>query len=378
MADAADPDSPAPNGAAAAGAPADDDASLLAELEAEQAAAGGGKPAAKPGKAAKPEPDADDVDDGDADDGAAPSEDDEEPADLDDDDDEPADEDPDAEDDELAAAGKDPELAKRIAAVRRTEQRQREQLRRDREAFERERDQLTAQRQGQTDAQKQLEAFRARAKLDPAGVLAELGLAEDDMEYAAQQAYARSKAAAAKPEYRAAAERALRDRKADERITAAEQKAAALEARLAERDQQAAVRRELDSYFGRAIRKVDDATPRTKALIAKNPKQARAELAATALELVEKTKRSLPEIKARELLAAHEKKIARRLRLYGVEDAAAPAADAESKPNGKKPAAAAAKPNGKPARAAPAADADETAIPSAADLVRELQAQQRN
>jgi hypothetical protein len=379
MADEAETDSPAPGGAAV-GAPADDDASLLAELEADQGAAGGGKPAAKPSKAAKSAPVDDDADDGDVADDATPSDD---PADdvEDDDDGEPT-EDPDDEDDALAAAAaKDPELAKRLAAVRRTEQRQREQLTRDRAAFDGERAQWKSQQQGSTDGQKRYEALVSRAKLDPAGVLAELGVSDDDMEYAATQAYARSKKAAANPAYRAAAEQAQRQREAAEKTAANEKRIADLEAKLTERDQQAAVQRELDTYFGRALRKVDDTTPRTKKLIATNPKLARAELAATALELVEKGKKSLPEIKAKELLAAHEKKIARRLRMYGVEDAAAPAADDAAKSATKKPAAAAksnGKPGAKPADAAADTDADETVIPSAADLVRELQSAQRN
>lgn len=378
MADEADTDSPAPGGAAA-GAPADDDAALLADLEAEQGSAAGGKPAAKPGKGAKPAPVDDDADDGDAADDASPS-DDPDDDDDDDDDDAPA-EDPDDEDDALAAAAtKDPELAKRLAAVRRTEQRQREQLTRDRAALDGERAQWKSQQQGSTDGQKRYDAIAARAKLDPAGVMAELGLGEDDMEYAATQLYARSKKAAANPAYRAAAEQAQRQREAADKTTANERRIADLEAKLSQRDQQVAVERELDSYFGRALRKVDDTTPRTKKLIATNPKLARAELAATALELVERGKKSLPEIKAKELLAAHEKKIARRLRMYGVEDAA-PAADDAAKPAAKKPAAAA-KPNGKPgakpAAAAGDTETDETAIPSAADLVRELQSAQRN
>ena len=346
MADKPDSGSPAEGGAAAAvsAVDADENAALLAELEAEQAAAGG-TPAAKPAKAAKPAPDPDDADDGDANEDAAPSEDDDAPSDLDDEDDEGADKDPDDEDDELAAAaGKDPELAKRLAAVRRTEQRQREQLKRDRETFDRERSDWHSQTRTVTEAQKRFETIAARAKYDPAGALTALGLTDADMEYAAQQVYARSPAAAKKEGYREAAERAMREREAADELRAARAEIGEVKKTLAERDQQAAVQRELDAYFGRAIRKVDDTTPRTQKLIASYPKRARAELAATALELVEKTKRPLPEIKPKELLAAHEKKIARRLRMYGIEDAA-PAADpaAPAKPNGKKPAAAPAK-----------------------------------
>lgn len=354
----------------AAGAPAaDDDATLLAELEAEQGKAGA-KPAKKP--VAKPEPaadddapaddaeavaDEDDDLDGDADDDAEPSDDEDE-----DDDEDPDDADPDGE--------ADPALKKRLDAVRRTEQRQRLQLERERAEIARERQELQTARGQVSEGQKRFEALRERAKYDPAGVLETLGLSTDDMEYAAQQAYARSKAAAGKAEYRAAADAAQRQRQVADKADSAEKRIAELEKKLETRDQQTAVERELDTYFDRVIRKVTDATPITAAL-AKRPKAARAELAVTAQRLVEKLGR-MP--KAAELIAAHEKREARALKLRGIKPPGAGAKPAANETDAA--ATPAAKPaKGKAAKSAPAADPDEIAIPSTADLVRELSAQ---
>lgn len=380
MADKSDPGSQAESGSAA-GAPADENDALIAELEAEQATTGGkAKPAAKPAKPAVAAPDADD--DADEDEAAAPEDDDEDAApdaEPDDDEDPDAEDDADEDDEPAAEAGKDPELAKRLAAVRRTEARQRERLAADRTAFERERSEWQTQTRTVTEAQKRFEAVAARAKHDPAGALAALGLTDADFEYAAQQVYARSPAAAKKDGYRDAADRAMREREATDKLSANDRRIADLEAKLARRDQQAAVELELNTYFKRAIRKADDTTPRVKALIAKNPARARADLAATALALSEKNNGQLP--KSKVLLAAHEKKIARQIRDYGLDDAAALAAETDPKPVGKKPAGAAAKPaTGKPAKPAVADDAetDETTIPSTADLVRELQAARAN
>lgn len=386
--------------AGAAGA-VDENAALVAELEAEQ----GGKPAKpvkpakapaakdakKPGKAGPApavevdaEPDAEEPDAEPADDDAEPDEDTAADAEADDEDDLDADaeesdddeEESDAEDedDELdAESAKDPELVKRHAALRRTAERQRQRLELERATFDRERTTFqTETRQVRADVDR-ICGLAARAKIDPAAVLEALGLSPDDMEYAGQQCHARSKAAATDPRYRAAAERAIRDREAAETAAANAKRIAELEAKIEGKDSQAEADRELDTYFGRVFRKATDATPVTARLIARRPKAARAELAVTAGQLAAKLGR-MP--KVAELLTAHEKREVRALRLRGIKPPtpgtgkpAAPAAGPAAKP-GAKPAAGA-----KPAKPGADTEADETAIPSIADLVRELSAQ---
>lgn len=371
------------NGAGAAAADGDSNEALLAELEAEQA---GDKPAAAaPAKPAK-KPVADESDDDvDADDDAADDDDAAAADEGDDQDDEPADEDDDdGEAGEAAAAAADPELAKRLAIARRTEQRQRESLARDRAAFERERDEWKSQTKTVTEGQQRFERLASRAKYDSYSLLRELGVPDEDMELHAQHLYARSKAAAVKPEHRAAADRALRDRELADEVKQAKAEVKELKEGLTAQQQKAAADRELDVYFRRVVRKADDTAPRVKALVAASPARARAELEQTAYELAQKLGR-LPKPAA--VIAAHEKKVARQLRDYGVETGAEPAAakPVPGKP-GAKPVAAAAKPAAKPgkpaAKPAPAAADDdddrsgEVVHPSREQLLRELRQEQ--
>lgn len=274
------------------------------------------EPETEPADPAEPEPDDDDDDD------------EEDEPDADDDDDE---------DEDLAEKTKaDPELAKRLAAVRRTEQRHRETMQRERAAFERERSEWQAQSKQVSDAQKRFEGLAARVRYNPTAVLRELGLTDDDFEAVAQHVAAHSKAAGVTPAHRAAAERAMREREAADKAASAEDRVAKLEQTIAARDQQAAADRELDKYFRRVVRKAGDDSPRVKALVAGDPATARAELEVTAFELAQKLGR-LP--KSKELIAAHEKKIARQLKRYGVESA---------KPAGKPKPGAVEKPGAKP------------------------------
>lgn len=354
---------------------------LLAELEGE----GGGKPAAaksakvapadkKPPakeKAAEdeaPEPGAEDDDDD------LDVEDDEEDAgDTEDEEDDLDDEDREDEEDEEPAEA-DPALAKRIAAVRKMEQRTRAKLTAERAAFDREREELRAQSKQVAEAQQRFDRLAARVRFDSYSVLKELGVTDDDMEVHSQHLFARSKNAAVTPAHRAAADRALRDREQAEELRKTREEVDELKKGLTSREQQAAAQRELDAYFDRTVRKATDATPRVKALIAKSPKRARAELAATALELTQRLGGAMP--KPTQLLAAHEKKIARQLRRYGIADAAAePAASAGAKSPAVKKPAVNGKPTAKPvAGAKPSRDTSdsESHHPSRDELLKEL------
>lgn len=297
------------------------------------------------------------------------------PDDLDDEDldEDPEDDDPDAEadpeDDADELATKDPELAKRLRVIRQTEQRQRTQLAGERAAFERERSEFRQQSRQVIEGQQRFEQLSARVRLDPVAVLTALGVgqSDDDWEYVAQQAIVHSKKYADQKEYRTAAQRARESREAAEASAANAKRIADLEKKLTERDQQTAAERDVERYFARVTRKADDSTPRVKALIASRPKYARQELAKTALALGQKLG-GMPT--AKQLLAAHEKKIARQLRIYGV------AGETGAKPANAKSAGAATNGAKKPAAAAAQPDDGQTiTIPSRDELLRELTAQ---
>lgn len=332
--------------------------------------------AARPGSAADADDDDTDADD-DVADAASDTDDADDDSDVDDEDD--LDEYADDEDDADALAAKDPELAKRLKVIKRTERRQREALARERADFDRERTEWATKSRQLAEFQQQFEQLARRARYNPAGVLEALGVTEDDWEYAGQQMYARSKKGAEKPEFRAAADRMMREREHADELRKTREELEDVKKGLAEREQAAAAQASAAVYLRRIVRKADDSTPRVKALIAANPKRARADLGQTALELAEKAGGDMP--KARAVLAAHEKKIARQLRDYGLDPPGAPA--------GKKPGTAAAATGKKlaagkkPATAAADTGSEQPdtgaiTIPSRDDLLRELRSARSN
>lgn len=375
-----------------------DVSALVAELATEQGQAKPA-PAAKPAtKAADPEVEAP-ADPDAADPGADPDPDSDDPAadtadpDPDDDDDtdpdEPALDDADEDGDEDDVDVGDPDTKQRMESLRRTDARQRERRERERAALESERRALDTERaKFQAETQRHREAFEriqklgARAKIDPAAVLEAYGLGPEDMEYAAQQVFARSAKAAKDPNYRAAAERAIREREAADKATSAEKRVADLEAKLEAKERQQEGEAQLDRYFRKVLRTATDATPITQKLIANKPKAARRELTVTANELAAKLGR-LP--KAAEVLEAHERKERRALQLRGITPPARPAkpaTGATSEPATAKPATKpATATKAKPVTPAAPAAADKTtaeerpsAIPSVDDLIREIRA----
>lgn len=381
----------------------DDNASLLAELEAEQA--GKGPPPAtepgtavapakpvKPAIAAEPAPEGDEPATAAGEPAAAEDEEPDEPP-LEDEDleDEGPAGDPDDEDPATAAAAdKDPALKARLDAVRRTEERQRARFAQERQSFDRERQQFIDQRGQAIQRLQQFDQLAARAKYDLPSVVRALGIEPADFEYHAQSLMAHSPKFADKAEYRQAQERAMREREAADEARQARAEAAEVKKMIADRDQQAAADRELDTYFARTMRKATDSTmPITAALIKNGPKAARAALTVTANELFQKLGR-MPN--PTELLTAHERKESRALQLRGIKPApaakAAAAVPAVNGANGTKPApAGGTKPNGQtapakpgkpPAAAAPPATPaaapppDPHKIPSRDELLAEL------
>jgi len=340
----------------------------------------GDTPATKPtGPAAKPAAPAVVIDDGD-DDLEVPT-----GADLAIDDD---DDDDDAEGGDASPAdAQDAETAKRMAAVRRTEQRHREVLARDRAAFEAERNAWRSEAGKVVEAQQRFERLAARVKYDSAAVLLELGVPPQDLALHAHHLYSRSTDASVKPEHRAAADRALRERELADDLAATKKKQADLEEKLTAREQQAQQDQELEVYLGRVAKTVtklpEEAAPRTRALLAANPARAREELAMTAFTLAKKLG-GLPT--PAQVAAANEKRLvskraslARQLAELDAIEPAGAAAGGASKPN--KPQAPAAK-TGKPST--PAANktngthvASETGngakFPTRADMIRELE-----
>lgn len=265
-----------------------------------------GKPAAEP--EAKPEPEKE----------AEAEPDDEEP--------EPEPE-PAAEPEQKAAPDPkaDPEAAKRLALIQKQEKRAREALAKERAELEAERAKIAAEK----SALERFEAIKKRAKHDPAAALAALGLGDDDYELAARQIYARSKAAAADPKTREAADRALREREHGESLEQLRAQLDEVRNELKTRDERAVQQREAERYIASVSKAIGDDAPLVASVYAKNPEKARYEFGRVTMALYEQTG-EMPE--PAEVIAAYERQRRAELEELGIDPAtvgkpkAAPAA----------------------------------------------------
>lgn len=211
----------------------------------------------------------------------------------------------------LAAAGadkddKDPELAKRLAQLKRAEQRNREQLNRDRAAFEHERDQLVAEWKPRIEAAQEFERLRSRAASDPAGVLMALGVAEDDFEEVSKILYGMSKAGAADPKNKAAAAALRRERELRQRLEASESGLAELKQQLAARDEESQASQRVGDYLARVEKAATDDTPLLKKSLELSPNATRAKLQELAYRMANKNGGEA--VSPREVARAFEKR----------------------------------------------------------------------
>jgi len=234
---------------------------------------------------------------------------------------------------------------KRLAAIQKYEKRVRAELDAERVAVRRERDEMRAEMAAQRAKLEKFERAVAAAKYDPAGLLAELGYGDDDWEPASQSLYARSKAAAADPKWKAQSEQVQRQREQNERMAAMQRRLDALEEERKTERAQAETQREIDRYLDGVARVVADDAPLMKRLLAKNPDKARLLFFEAARELAQKTGEA-PTAKA--TIAAAER--ARRHMLEELDIDVTP----YTKPGAGKPAPAGNKPT--PAAAAATGD----------------------
>lgn len=191
---------------------------------------------------------------------------------------EPADDDADdATPEPAAAAAKpDPDLNSRLEAIQKAE-------RRAKEALAKERAELEAMRKAaEPDLAElaELRELRRRAKLGDSSALLKFGeYADDDAELVARSVYALSKAAAANPQAKEAAARALRERESFSKVSELEQKLANLEKQLTEREQRAQAERQTAAYLDTASKAVTDETPIVRNMFTKSPDLARQRVA---------------------------------------------------------------------------------------------------
>lgn len=204
-------------------------------------------------------------------------------------------------------------------------------------------------RQGRQEEQKSqqasdpdLDALKNRVHYDPAGVLAALGYDLDKRgDFAAQQSYALSGKAAEDPKNRQVAERMRHIHEANQRATAAEKRAQALEQKFEQYVQQQQAEQGVQRYLGSVKKAIGDSTPLVKTLLDEAPDIANQALRETALEILEKTgKEPKPEQVVKRLERKRLQERRRIAKLYGFElpsstPTATPPPAATSTPAGK-------------------------------------------
>ena len=250
----------------------------------------------------------------------------------DDSDDEAAEEDDDKDlDDEdevnaKADAKIDPDVAKRLEQVRRTDRRLRDQ--RDRQFAQQKAqiDAALAEWQPKIDRAVKFERLAARADIDPAGVLEALGVKPDRFEYISQLLYTIAKGKD-DPKSRDAAARLIRERERDEEISNLKKWREERESTDKQREQSAAQEREVERYLDTVVKAASDKTPLAKRYIAKSPDRARGDLVKIAHRIGEETG-ATPSPKA--VMIAFEKERRRFLRDHGIDPKSASASAANS------------------------------------------------
>jgi hypothetical protein len=281
-------------------------------------------------------------------------------------------EDDDEEDEDGKETTADPELAKRLAKVRKREQRAREQdAARDR-TFEQKVQAFNAELKPRLEALDEFEKLKSK-KSDPVALMKALGYSEDEFLEVSQILYGLSKVGQADPKYREHAKRLLKDRDLAEKADAADRRSAELEKKLADRDTQAETDRKVDAYRARIVKTVSDETPLLKKRLQTAPKATQARIDKVWLELAKNAGKL--EVDPKKVARLVEKKLR-----TTVERAKALAGDdtetTETKTTAKPKVAAKAAPVKKPAitvidKTGEAA-AKKSAVPSRADMIEDL------
>lgn len=221
----------------------------------------------------------------------------------------------------------DPQALKGIEAIKRQHKREKEKLDRDRREMELERDKIIEEWKPLIDEAQKFKQAKARAKYDPASVLESVGLTPEDFEAAARQIYARSKAAAANPQTREAAERAMREREAADRLAGMERELEALRQEREHERRQQTQERQVQTFLSGVEKAVTAETPLLRALLENDPQDAREQIAALAVEIIEDTGEAPDAI---DVVTEFEKRQRARLKKLGL-DTAAPQATPKTK-----------------------------------------------
>lgn len=167
----------------------------------------------------------------------------------------------------------DPDTERRIAAVQKAEKRSKELLAKEREELGRVKTELERERREWQAELEEFKQLKARARYAPAEVLAKLGLVDDDMEPAARDLYARSKAAQQNPQAREAAVRMQREREYVDKVERLERELTEFREQAQKQAQQAQYENAWQTYYTDVTNTVNGETPLLKNALTKNPRK---------------------------------------------------------------------------------------------------------
>ncbi len=197
------------------------------------------------------------------------------------------DEDDSEDDDEGKVEAKDPDLAKRLTAVRKAERRSKELIAKERATFERERDQFISEWKPKIEAAEKFEALKAGVRYKAVDVLRELGLPEDDFEDVARELYAFSKKGAEDPKNKEAAIRSRRERELVDEVRELKKWRDDKEASEKRREAESKVERETQAWITKVTKRIDDDQPLLKRLAATSESDVARFIAAAATSLID-------------------------------------------------------------------------------------------
>lgn len=274
----------------------------------------GEKTKAKPSKTADDDSDLDEDDDRDDDADEIEDEDDDKST-VDKDEDDP-DSDLDEDDDSEKV---EPEVAKRLDQVRRTDKRLREQ----REAHFKEQE---AKLQGlvteleqkwgkRIEAAEQFEQLKSR-KHDPIGILKAIGYDDADFADIAREAWAHSPDGAKDPKYKDAIAKTRRERELADKLSSVEKRLEEQAKAEKERNEQATREREVEAFIGKVSKSATEKTPLAQKFLEAEPQAARIELEVIAGRLAQQLGQ-MPDPK--KVMIEFEKSQRRMLRRYGID-----------------------------------------------------------
>lgn len=186
---------------------------------------------------------------------------------------------------EVQQTAADPELAKRLKTLQAQEKRAKDQVAKERSEVEAKLKELN----DKLDKVTRFEELQRRARFDPAGVMAELGLGDEDFEPAARALWSRSPAAAKDPRTREQAERILREREQHSTVSQLQKELGELRSQIQERDQRERNLQEQRRYLQSAEKVIGDEVPAVRAELSNDPDGARESLWNLASEIYQQT-----------------------------------------------------------------------------------------